>query len=142
MASYYDEAKRCRVGTMDEPQFHAECGAANAQFFRGLLAAWVKAGGTTKWGAGGVGLRGAIDGKETGICFLAPQFAGKKDRIELACVALAKQIGAPRMKKLEADLRKAAGDQALGKTMISIVEPGTLPAAGQKALTGVLCGLF
>jgi hypothetical protein len=142
MASYYDEKKKCRVGTMDEDQFYAECSKSNAAYFRGLMSAWAKAGGTLKWGAGGVGLRGAIDGKEAGVCFLAPQFAGKKDRIELACTTLVKQIGPGRSKKLEESLRSAAGDQALGNTMISIIEPGTLPAAKQKALSKAFVDLL
>ncbi len=142
MPSYYDEKKKCRVGTMDEDQFYKECESASATYFRGLLSAWTKAGGSLKWGAGGVGLRGPVRGKETGICFLAPQFAGKKDRIELACVALAKQIGKDSMNKLETALRNAAGEQALGKTMISIVQPGALPAGKQKALSKTFLDLL
>lgn len=142
MPSYYDEKKKCRVGTMDDAQFHSECGPENASYFRSLMQAWTKAGGALKWGAGGVGLRGPVDGKEIGICFLAPQFAGKKDRIELACTTLAKQIGPGRNAVLEKDLRSAAGDQVLGKTMISIVDPGTLAAASQKALTKAFLALI
>ncbi len=134
MPSYYDEKAKCRVGTMDDKQFFTECVPGNISFFRDTITAWCKAGGTLKWGAGGVSLRGAVDGKDIGICFLAPQFAGKKDRIELGCSALTKQIGKDRMSSLEASLRQAAGEQVLGKTMISIVEPGILPAARQKAL--------
>jgi len=142
MASYYDEKKKCRAGTMDEDQFYSEAEAANAAYFRALLTAWTKAGGKLKWGAGGVGLRGPIKGTETGICFLAPRFAGKKDRIELACTALGKQIGKPALSQLEAALRAAAGEQALGNTMISIVEPGQLPAAKQKALSKAFIDLI
>lgn len=134
MPSYYDEKAKCRVGTMDEDQFYRECAGTSASFFREMMATWLKAGGALKWGAGGVSLRGAVGGKETGICFLAPQFAGKKDRIELACTTLAKQLGKDRLGVLEKSLRQAAGERVLGKTLISIVEPGTLAAAGQKAL--------
>lgn len=135
MASHYDKAKKCRVGTMDQDQFDTECEPKNLAYFRALIAAWTKAGGELKWGAGGVGLRGELDGKMTGICFLAPQFAGKKDRIELACTSLAKQIGKAGAKSLEDAIRAAAGELALGNTMISVVEPGSLPAPQQKALT-------
>lgn len=134
MPSYYDENKKCRVGTMDETQFYSESGKESAACFRSLLAAWSKAGGVVKWGAGGVSLRGTIDGKEVSLCFLAPQFAGKQDRIELACTTLVKQIGPARHRQLEIALRAAAGEQVLGKTMLSIIQPGTLPAAKQKAL--------
>lgn len=135
MPSYYDEKKKCRVGTMDETQFYSECHAGNTGYFRSLIEAWLKAGGVLKWGAGGVSLRGAVDGKEISVCFLAPQFAGKKDRIELACTTLKKQIGRTRSDELENSLRLAAGEQLLGKTMMSIVQPGTLPDSKQKALT-------
>ena len=64
MASHYDEAKKCRVGTMDEPQFQAESDAENGRYFRDLIAAWQKAGGGLKWGAGGVSLRAPFDGKD------------------------------------------------------------------------------
>jgi hypothetical protein len=134
MASHYDEKAKCRVGTMDEDQFNTECEPTNVSFFSEMIAAWRKAGGTLKWGAGGVSLRGAVDSKDISICFLAPQFAGKKDRIELGCASLTKQIGKDRLSSLEESLRQAAGEQVLGKTMISIVEPGVLPAAKQKAL--------
>lgn len=93
MPSHYDDKKKCRVGTMDEDQFYHECDTDNADYFKSLIAAWTQAGGSLKWGAGGAGLRRTIDGKETGACFLAPQFAGKKDRIELGCTTLATQIG-------------------------------------------------
>ena len=141
MPSFYDPKKKCRVGTMDESQFYAESGEATGSYFRGLITAWSKAGGVLKWGAGGVSLRGEIDGKEVSICFLAPQFAGKQDRIELACTTLTKQIGPARASELENALRAAAGEQALGKTMISIVQPGALPPAGQKALTKAFLAL-
>jgi hypothetical protein len=134
MPSHYDEKKKCRVGTMDEDQFYAECGAESAAWFRGLIHRWTEAGGALKWGAGGVSLRGTIDSKEAAVCFLAPQFAGKQDRIELACTTLTKQIGQKRSKILEDAIRSAADDLALGKTMISVVQPGTLPAGKQKAL--------
>lgn len=142
MPSYYDPKKTCRVGTMDESQFYSESGKETSAYFRGLLAAWSKAGGVLKWGAGGVSLRGDIDGKEVSICFLAPQFAGKQDRIELACTTLTKQIGPARASELDHALRSAAGEQVLGKTMISIVQPGTLPSAKQKALTQALLALL
>jgi hypothetical protein len=142
MPSYYDPKKKCRVGTMDEKQFHAECAKESGGYFRALIDAWTKAGGSLKWGAGGVGLRGPIDGKEVGVCFLAPQFAGKQDRIELACTALTKQIGPARFQKLESALRAAAGENVLGKTMISIVQPGSLPKAKQQALTKSLVDLL
>lgn len=142
MASYYDEKKKCRAGTMDEEQFHAESAAENGAYFRALLDAWSKAGGTRKWGAGGVSLRGAIDGKDLSVCFLAPQFAGKQDRIELACTTLAKLLGPERAGELETALRAAAGDLVLGKTMISIVQPGSLAASKQKALTKAFLDLL
>jgi hypothetical protein len=135
MPSYYDEKKKCRAGTMDESQFDSESDKKNGAYFHDLMAAWSKAGGVYKWGAGGASLRGKVDGKEISVCFLAPQFAGKQDRIELACTTLIKQIGPARARKLESALRAAAGEQVLGKTMISIVEPGTLSTAKQKSLT-------
>ncbi|MEK6642910.1 MAG: hypothetical protein AABZ08_03310 [Planctomycetota bacterium] len=135
MASFYDKKKKCRVGTMDEAQFYAECDAANGAYFRRLLAAWEKAGGTLKWGAGGVGLRGTIKGKEVGICFVAPAFAGKKDRIELGCAALTKQIGESNCESLTKLLRKAAGDSVAGASMISLIQPGDLPKSAQEAVT-------
>jgi|CXWL01.1.fsa_nt_gi hypothetical protein len=134
MPSYYDDDKKCRVGVMDEAQFRAESDPRCAAFFADLIAAWTQAGGLLRWGAGGVSLRGAIAGTEVAVCFLAPQFAGKKDRIELACTTLGKQIGVPRLAALEAALRAAAAERVLGKSMLSIVEPGLLPAAGQAAL--------
>ncbi|MFT3879680.1 MAG: hypothetical protein QM703_08470 [Gemmatales bacterium] len=127
---------------MDEDQFNTECDPSGAAYFRALITAWTKAGGSLKWGAGGVGLRGPIGGKEAGVCFLAPQFAGKKDRIELACASLVKQIGQDRSSKLEKALRAAAGEKALGKTMISIVEPGTLTSPQQKALNKAFTNLL
>jgi hypothetical protein len=142
MASHYDEKKKCRVGIMDEDQFYGECGAGNAAWFRGLIQHWTEAGGALKWGAGGVSLRGTIDGKEVAVCFLAPEFAGKQDRIELACTTLTKQIGQKGSKKLEDAIRSSAGDLALGKTMISVVQPGTLPAGKQKALAQAFLDLL
>ena len=64
MGSHYDAAKTCRVGTMDEAQFCAESEPINGEYFRGLIAQWLKARGTLKWGAGGVSLRGLIAGKD------------------------------------------------------------------------------
>jgi hypothetical protein len=142
MPSYYDEKNKCRVGTMDEAQFYKECGVESGTYFRSLIEAWTKAGGLLKWGAGGVGLRGLIDGKEVGVCFLAPQFAAKQDRIELACTTLTKQLGRARSKALEDALRSAASNQMLGKTMVSIVQPGTLPTLKQKALTKAFLALL
>lgn len=142
MASVYDPAKKCRTGTMDETQFYAECDPENGSYFRRLLASWTKAGGTMRWGAGGVGLRGAASGKDLGICFLAPQFAGKPDRIELACVALGKQIGAEKSDALVAGLRAAAGESVLGKTMVCVARPGALVASSQKSLTQVFLGIL
>ncbi len=142
MAAYYDEKKKCRAGTMDDEQFQVESAAENGAYFRGLLEAWSKAGGSVKWGAGGVSLRGEIDGKDVSVCFLAPQFAGKQDRIELTCTTLVKQLGPERAGKLEDSLRVAAGDRVLGKTMISIVQPGSLSAGKQKALTKAFLDLL
>ena len=142
MASHYDEAKKCRVGTMDEPQFQAESDAENGRYFRDLIAAWQKAGGGLKWGAGGVSLRGPVDGKDVSVCFLAPKFAGKQDRIELACTTLTKQIGVTRASGLDDTLRAAAGDHVLGKSMISVVRPGALSPASQKALTQAFLDLL
>lgn len=142
MPSYYDEKKKCRVGTMDEKQFYSESGAENEKFFRTLIAAWQERGGTLKWGAGGVGLRAPAAGKEIGICFLAPQYAGKKDRIELSLTALAKQVGDGRALKLKLALQKAAGDSFKGSSMVSIVEPGKLPAGAQAALVTTLAGKY
>ena len=138
MASHYDEKKKCRVGAMDEAQFYGEADKRNGAFFKGVLKNWSKAGGTVKWGAGGAGLRGTAVGKEVGICFLATAYAGKKDRIELSCTPLAKKLGARRCATLQDDLRAAAGDHVLGKSMISIVQPGNLPPAKQKKLSKVL----
>lgn len=138
MASHFDPAKKCRVGTMDEDQFYSEAGKTNGAYFRALIGAWEKKDGKLKWGAGGVGLRAPIEGKEIGICFLAPAYGNKKDRIELSLTALAKQIGAPRCEALKSALEKAAGDSMKGATMVSILEPGELPPAGQKSLTSAL----
>lgn len=137
MGSHYDPKKKCRVGTMDEVQFHTECGTENSPLFRSLIEAWTKAGGGLKWGAGGVGLRASIRGKEVGICFLAPAFGNKQDRIELACTGLAKQIGSKRCQELQDRLREVAGDRVLGQSMLSIIQPGGLPPAQQKALVRV-----
>ncbi len=138
MTSHYDSAKKCRVGTMDEDQFYSEAGKASGTYFRTLIGAWQKKGGTLKWGAGGVGLRSPIGGKEVGICFLAPAYGGKKDRIELSLTALAKQITTPRCEALKAALQKAAGDRLKGASMVSILEPGELSKASQKSLTSAL----
>ena len=142
MPSYYDPKKTCRVGMMDESQFYEECSKETGLYFRALIAAWSNAGGVLKWCAGGVGLRGKVDGKDVSVCFLAPQFAAKQDRIELACTTLTKQIGPARTAALENTLREAAGELVLGKTMISIVQPGTLPAASQKALSRAFLDLI
>ncbi len=141
MASRYDAKKKCRVGTMDEEQFYAESDRHNRAYFRDLLQAWAKAGGTIRWGAGGVGLRAVVDGREIGICFLAPAFGAKKDRIELTCASLRKQLGAARSDELVTALRKAAGDRVAGTSMISIIQPGDLSAAGKKALTRAFTAL-
>ena len=142
MASHYDSAKKCRVGTMDGDQFYSEADKANGKYFKALIGVWKKKGGTLKWGAGGVGLRSPIGGREVGICFLAPAYASKKDRIELSLTALAKQIGAPRCEALKTALQKAAGDQMKGASMVSVLEPGGLSATGQKALTTALAKLL
>ena len=134
MPSHYDEKKKCRVGTMDEEQFYAECRAENGAWFRNLIQYWTKAGGALKWGAGGVSLRGTINGKEVAVCFLAPQIAGKQDRIELACTTLTKQIGQERTNRLKEAIHLAAGDLALGTTMMSVVQPGALSAAKRNEL--------
>lgn len=141
MPSYYDEKAKCRVGEMNAEQFYAECDRENRSFFESLIAAWTKAGGSLKWGAGGVGLRLSLggkskDSKEVGVCFLAPSFARKQDRIEVACTTLAKQIGASAMKKLQDGLRQAAGEHVKGTTMVSVVCPGQLSIKSQKALIG------
>jgi hypothetical protein len=47
-----------------------------------------------------------------------------------------------RTKPLQDALRAAAGDHALGSTMISIVQPGKLPAAKRKALTQAFLDLL
>ena len=143
MPSYYDEKAKCRVGEMDERQFYSECDGDNARFFKSLITSWTKAGGALKWGAGGVGLRAAIGGsgkqaKEVGVCFLAPKFAGKQDRIELSCTALAKQIGEAAVKALQDGLRAAAGDHVKGTTMLSVVCPGQVAAKSQKAIIASL----
>lgn len=129
MPSHYDAKKNCRVGTMYEQQFYKEADTENGAYFRTLLGAWKKAGGTFKWGAGGVGLRGDVKGKEVGFCFVAPAFRGKKDRIELACAQLKKQLGEARCDRMVESLRKVAGEQVKGQSMISITNPGTLSAA-------------
>ena len=134
MASHYDVSKNCRVGTMDERQFYKEADKKNGACFRTMLATWKKSGGTLKWGAGGVGLRGEIKGKDVGICFLAPTFKAKADRIELSCAQLKKQLGASRCQELVDSLRMVAGDRVKGQSMISIMDPGGLPTPKQKAL--------
>ncbi|MFY9342012.1 MAG: hypothetical protein WAT39_05965 [Planctomycetota bacterium] len=141
MPSHYDEAKKCRVGTMDERQFYGEAAATNGAWFKRLIAAWQKAGGTLQWGAGGVGLRKLVGGKEVGVCFLAPAFAGKKDRVEFSLTMLGKAIGAGRCASLKAALQQAAGERCKGNSMLCVIEPGSLPAAGQKAVTAALLGL-
>jgi hypothetical protein len=142
MASRYDQAKKCRVGTMDEPQFYAEASQANGTYFRSLMAEWKKRGGTFQWGAGGLGLRAGVEGKQIGVCFLAPVFAGKKDRIEMSLTILGKQIGAARCAALKAALEKAAGTHLKGTSMVSIVEPGDLPDSGRKGVSDALLALL
>ena len=141
MPSHFDEKKKCRVGTMDEAQFYSESDQPNGAYFHDLLKAWAKAGGTLRWGAGGVGLRVELDGREVGVCFLAPAYAGKKDRIELGCSSLRKQLGASRCDELVAAIREAAGDRVAGASMISIIQPGDLPTAKKKALTRAFTAL-
>jgi hypothetical protein len=119
---------------MDERQFYDEADQENGACFRMMLGAWKKAGGTLKWGAGGVGLRGKVNGKDVGFCFVAPAFKGKKDRIELGCAQLKKQLGESQCSRLVESLRRAAGDSVKGQSMISIPNPGELPASKQKAL--------
>lgn len=142
MASHYDPVKTCRVGTMDAEQFYKEASEANGAYFRSLIGAWTKKGGGFQWGAGGLGLRIPVEGKPVGICFLAPAYAGKKDRIELSLTTLAKQIGTARCESLKTALKSAAGDHLKGASMVSILEPGELPAAGRNALTAAFEKLF
>lgn len=142
MPSHYDEKKTCRVGTMDEDQFYCEASEVSGGYFRTLIADWQKKGGSLKWGAGGVGLRGTVAGKETSICFIGPAYAGKKDRIELSLTTLAKQMGDKHCQDLKSALQAAAGDHFKGTSMISIVDPGVLPVASRKALTSVFCRLL
>ena len=142
VTSRYDPKKNCRVGTMDEKQFYNESGDVNAAYFRKLTQAWDRAGGTFKWGAGGVGLRGQIGGLEVGVCFLAPAYAKKRDRIELSCAPLKKQIGAAQCNEFIETIRAAAGEHVLGASMISVVEPGGLSTTRQHALTRAFCALI
>ncbi len=142
MPSRYDASKNCRVGTMDDHQFYSEAEKKNGAYFRTLLGAWTKAGGSLKWGAGGVGLRGAVKGKEIGFVFVAPAFRAKTDRIELACAQLKKQLGESSCNRLLESLRDVAGEAVKGTSMISITSPGTLLAAQQKALTKVFTDLL
>ena len=86
-----------------------------------------------------MGLRVVVDEREIGICFLAPAFGAKKDRIELTCASLRKQLGAARCDELVAALRKAAGDRVAGTSMISIIQPGDLSAAGKKGAHPRVC---
>ncbi len=141
MASRFDAKKQCRVGTMDEEQFYAESDHKTGTYFRDLLKAWEKVGGMLRWGAGGVGLRAVVDGREIGVCFLAPAFGKKKDRIELTCASLRNQLSEARCDELVAALRKAAGDQVAGTSMISIIRPGDLSVVGKKALTRAFTAL-
>lgn len=142
MASHYDPEKKCRVGLMDEKQFFSEANEVNGIYFKALLEAWRNKGGSQQWGAGGLGLRSRIEGKEVGICFLAPAYAGKKDRIELSFTNLAKQVGPARCETLKLALQAAAGDQFKGTSMVSILDPGELPPARCTALTTALCSLL
>lgn len=142
MTSHYDPKKNCRVGTMDEKQFYKESDKINGAYFKKLIGAWEQKGGTLKWGAGGVGLRCEIKGREVGVCFVAPLYAKKCDRIELSCTPLKKQIGEGKCNKFVEAIRSAAGENVLGSSMISIVEPGKLSASKQNALTKALCTLI
>jgi len=142
VVSHYDPEKKCRVGLMDEKQFFSEANEVNGIYFKALLEAWRNKGGSPQWGAGGLGLRSRIDGKEVGICFLAPAYAGKKDRIELSFTNLAKQMGPARCETLKLALQAAAGDQFKGTSMMSILDPGELPPANRTALTTDLCSLL
>ncbi|MFQ5525225.1 MAG: hypothetical protein ACE5GX_03090 [Thermoanaerobaculia bacterium] len=139
MPSYYDPAKNRHVGAMDEHQFYREADPVNAAYFEELLGRWTADGGQTKWGAGGVGLRASVEGNDTGICFLAPAFGKKKDRIELSLTPLAKRIGVQACAALKASLREAAGTRFKGSSMVSIVEPGELTKSEQSALSAALC---
>lgn len=137
MPSVYDERAKCRVGEMDEAQFFAESDPDNGAFFAVLMKAWTEAGGRIRWGAGGAGLRATGSGpggKEVGVCFLAPKYAGKQDRVELSCTPLKKQIGEDAVDALHAGLRSAAGTSVKGTTMVSVVCPGRLPAKAQRAV--------
>lgn len=142
MVSHYDPEKKCRVGLMDEKQFFSEASEVNGIYFKALLEAWRNQGGSQQWGAGGLGLRSRIEGKEVGICFLAPAYAGKKDRIELSFTNLTKQVGPARCETLKLALQAAAGDQFKGTSMVSILDPGELPPASHTALTTALCSLL
>ncbi|MFZ1376208.1 MAG: hypothetical protein WAS25_06390 [Geothrix sp.] len=142
MTSHYDPEKKCRIGLMDEKQFFSEANEVNGVYFKALLGAWRKQGGSQQWGAGGLGLRSRIEGKEVGICFLAPAFAGKKDRIELSFTNLAKQVGPTRCETLKRALQAAAGDHFKGTSMVSILDPGDLPPASCTALTTALTALL
>jgi len=42
MASHYDPAKKCRVGTMDEDQFYSEAGKSSGAYFSTLINGWGK----------------------------------------------------------------------------------------------------
>lgn len=147
MPSVYDEKAKCRVAEMDRTQFDSECEPENRKFFASFIEAWTKAGGQLKWGAGGVGLR-ALAGaagssaKEVGICFLAPKYAVKQDRIELSCTPLKKQLGDVAVKALHEGLRSAAGDHFKGTTMVSVICPGQLLANSQKDLIATLLATF
>jgi hypothetical protein len=142
MASHYDPEKRCRVGLMDEGQFTAESNPANGAFFKELIAAWRQGGGGQQWGAGGLGLRTRVAGKEVGVCFLAPAFAGKKDRIELSFTNLGKQIDPARCEALGTALRNAAGDRFKGTSMVSILDPGELMPQARQALIAAFTALL
>lgn len=88
------------------------------------------------------GLRGEVKGKDLGFCFVAPAFRGKSDRIELGCAQLKKQLGEARCARLVESLRQAAGDRVKGQSMISITNPGVLPASKRKALMKVFIDLL
>jgi hypothetical protein len=63
-------------------------------------------------------------------------------RIELSCSALVKQAGQRRNDQLMAAVRSAAGEVALGNTMVSVVRPGTLIEERQTALLEALLALL
>ncbi len=141
MASHYDLKKMCRVGIMDEKQFYAERNEPSRSCFCDLLCAWTKAGGALKWGTGGVGLPSMLAHRGVAIGFVARVFGSKKDRIELACATLRKQLGQEKCDGLVEAVREAAGDRVGGTAMISILRPGDLPSRARISLTRALTAL-